>query len=720
MPQVKMPDGQVVEMPDEITPELATRLKALQASAVTPSVTENKLEVKKPEPSLLQSLMDKYRQAGQVLQAGGQVAADLFKPVTEPIAQQVTGMVAKPAGEIAGTMAAGLGYAGLVKPNSPISDPAQVQQQVTQAGTYQPTQEHSNWNPLVGIPAAIGAGLEHIRPNEAQDPSSVSGMAQNAVREAIPQAMNFLGVKLGEKAGTAQAAKQAELDALKVKNMPRDTLREYFNKPDAQGLQFITPAEKGVEAAMSKMNTETSNAISVKNEGIATQKIVNQLGFGKDEPFTIANIEKKKAEAGKAYDALVQSIENKAPSYTTDSTTMGSKILPKLEMTDSVSKDIDAEISKLQAKAYPDGKPDPLYAKTLDTSIAALKNEKSKAFQDPKTALSKISDLRREAYKTLSSHDVAPRDAAQASAKLFIADKLEDLFEQNIKKVEGENSPTFKNFIEARKQLARLRVVENSMTESGTINMKMIGKIYKDNPAVLDGALKDVGVFANEFSQGAKTVNRPVVGFSYFDTILATASLAAGHPEGVALVGSKFLTPAYAKLGKLQSRTQSYVAGASPLTAAAFAVNPIAGIHSIMGVKTPSLRMEKLQNKLATDNQPITPQVKQEIIKASNNDFTDAMKAAQDAGVARGKNMVSDDVFRRLVKEASQAAEAKSLMEAGVARGENLVNNSQAVTHAKLVAKQTEEELLKQAGVARGENLVAEAERKRRKQERAK
>jgi len=32
MPQVTMPDGQVVDMPDQLTPELATRLKALQAS----------------------------------------------------------------------------------------------------------------------------------------------------------------------------------------------------------------------------------------------------------------------------------------------------------------------------------------------------------------------------------------------------------------------------------------------------------------------------------------------------------------------------------------------------------------------------------------------------------------------------------------------------------------------------------------------------------------
>jgi hypothetical protein len=32
MPQVKMPDGQIVDMPDQLTPELATRLKALQSA----------------------------------------------------------------------------------------------------------------------------------------------------------------------------------------------------------------------------------------------------------------------------------------------------------------------------------------------------------------------------------------------------------------------------------------------------------------------------------------------------------------------------------------------------------------------------------------------------------------------------------------------------------------------------------------------------------------
>lgn len=108
--------------------------------------------------------------------------------VVDPILKMATGMVAKPVSDIAGLGAIPLHAMGLIQ-----TDPRQIQQNVQQGMTYEPRTESgaSPYNPLNAIPNAIGSAIDYIRPNEAQNPASWSGAGQNALREAIPQALSL-------------------------------------------------------------------------------------------------------------------------------------------------------------------------------------------------------------------------------------------------------------------------------------------------------------------------------------------------------------------------------------------------------------------------------------------------------------------------------------------------------------------------------------------------
>ncbi len=140
---------------------------------------------------------------------------NLIDAVVEPVLSLGSAMIAKPAGGIAGLVKgwhdtqrrwAGLGQWG---PNA-----EETQQAVQHAIQYQPTTQvgASKLNPLNAIPAAIGGAIGLLQPDAVTGPESTTlgGSAQNALREAIPQAIGIAGVKYGPGATNAvgQAAKR--------------------------------------------------------------------------------------------------------------------------------------------------------------------------------------------------------------------------------------------------------------------------------------------------------------------------------------------------------------------------------------------------------------------------------------------------------------------------------------------------------------------------------
>lgn len=140
---------------------------------------------------------------------------NLIDAVVDPVLSLGSAMIAKPAGDIAGLVKgwhdtqrrwAGLGQWG---PNA-----EETQQAVQHAIQYQPTTQvgASKLNPLNAIPAAIGGAIGFLQPDAVtgEQATTLGGAAQNAVREAIPQAIGIAGVKYGPGATNAvgQAAKR--------------------------------------------------------------------------------------------------------------------------------------------------------------------------------------------------------------------------------------------------------------------------------------------------------------------------------------------------------------------------------------------------------------------------------------------------------------------------------------------------------------------------------
>lgn len=129
---------------------------------------------------------------------------NLIDAVAEPLIKLGRGIIAKPASDIAGLAKGGydtarrmLGYG----PQGP--DAAEAQRAVQQFIQYEPTTQvgASPYNPLNAIPNAIGSVIEAIQPRAVTGEASTtaSGMTQNAIREAIAQAIGLLGMKSAPK-----------------------------------------------------------------------------------------------------------------------------------------------------------------------------------------------------------------------------------------------------------------------------------------------------------------------------------------------------------------------------------------------------------------------------------------------------------------------------------------------------------------------------------------
>lgn len=135
-----------------------------------------------------------------IMQKIGSFGKEALGAIAEPLLKMGSGMLAKPVSDVAGLAAIPAHAAGIIQ-----TSPTDIQQSIQQGMTYQPRTEAgaSGANPLNAIPEALNAAVEHIRPTASTDPSSYGGMAQNALREAIPQALGIAGMKYGPAIGGA-------------------------------------------------------------------------------------------------------------------------------------------------------------------------------------------------------------------------------------------------------------------------------------------------------------------------------------------------------------------------------------------------------------------------------------------------------------------------------------------------------------------------------------
>lgn len=167
------------------------------------------MDVKLPDGTIITNVPDGITQSELMSRLGKEKSSssmveDIVGGVTEPLAKMATGIIAKPASELAGLAAAAMGG----------DDVEGWKNHFQNSLTYEPRTDagKSAYNPLNAIPEAIAkvvGGVGNLAGDTISDgnASSLRGMVGNAVREAIPQAVGFLGVT--KPASVISAAKTA-------------------------------------------------------------------------------------------------------------------------------------------------------------------------------------------------------------------------------------------------------------------------------------------------------------------------------------------------------------------------------------------------------------------------------------------------------------------------------------------------------------------------------
>lgn len=238
--------------------------------------------------------------------------------VVEPVLSLATGMLAKPAGDIAG-LAKGsydairrkLGY-GQQGP-----DAEEARRAVQGSLQYVPRTEAgaSESNPLNAVPAMIGEAIGAIQPDAVtgEESTTAGGMAQNALREAIPHAIGIAGVKYGPKMvdATGQAAKRGA-ESLMVRAIDPTMKQELTGQAQFAAKELLrrnlSPNTKGVDTVMrgiDDMNARVAAEIDASTASVPKQGALSALAPVRERFAYRPNLDANQASIGMVAEELV-------------------------------------------------------------------------------------------------------------------------------------------------------------------------------------------------------------------------------------------------------------------------------------------------------------------------------------------------------------------------------------------------------------------------------
>ena len=286
--------------PDNITPEQVT--SRAQSDFSGKSITHLDGGNKSPQvPNSAASVKTKTPELNKDLEA------NINGAVAEPVMNMVSGMVAKPISDIAGTAATIYDLAKGEKDSRAQDFQRYVQNQLT----YQPRtvagKAVSENNPLAWMGQGIGAashGIGNIiRGDSASD--TARGVVGNAIEEGIPQAIGLGGAKIGPPAikGTSEALRGGSESLMQSALKPTPEL--LMNGDAAVAIdtmldQNIPLSKAGVEKIRAKigdLNDQISDAVknstgTVKISDIAPliQEKLNQFSKQVNPNADIASI----------------------------------------------------------------------------------------------------------------------------------------------------------------------------------------------------------------------------------------------------------------------------------------------------------------------------------------------------------------------------------------------------------------------------------------------
>lgn len=494
--------------------------------------------------SLIQSLVNMRKQAGNIVGAVG-----------EPLAQMATGMIAKPISEIAGLAATGT---EMVSPQG--GDPEAFKRYVAEKLTYQPKTEWgaSPYNPInaamSAVGGAVGKGGELIR--EGAKDITGSDIAAAGAEEAAMQSLGFLGLKgvpkktplIGKE---ANLAKVAELQRLKAENAILDEVRKR-----AKAAGFKTPAEGGIKAVAQRMVTGGEKNLNLPNEIVATRNAAKELEL----PGGVLNDTTLEAAKSKAYDAYknvikaaYRKIKEKKPSgFSTEWETIPSveSRTAGMVMPEGIRAQIRGKIAEIERAIdeYPE------LNKSKAEIVRLLEDVAKKKEFDPQLAMEQIKEMRAEAGRVYKSQNALPDQIAIARAKQGIADLLENTIEESVK----DNKGLYNEFVKQRKKLAQIHFVDEAFNEAtGRIEIPKAVSAARKYPVT--GELKTIVDVGLAYPGATQKARGAVAAISPIDVLFSTGAFASGHGVlGAAELAGKIALYQMARGGLLSSRKPSY------------------------------------------------------------------------------------------------------------------------------------------------------------------
>lgn len=460
----------------------------------------------------------------------------MFSGIAEPVAQMATGTIAKPVSELAGLGAIPLHAAGLIN-----TEPSELQRYLQEGGTYKPSTQAgmSPDNPINWAANKLGQGIEAIRPSAATDASSIGGIAQNALREAVPQAIGLAGMKLGDYLGVAakesNIAKMGRLQEEKANMAGRNAIREEGAK-----LGLIAEAEGKIKEPLSNIGGANPH-VSFKNRSIMSNALTDEVGLGKGAK-TDLDVTNRISELGQKY----TNVEN----------ALGQSVT----FTPTFMQDVGSLVNEMKRKVAAN----PSVFGGLTDSIDSLDSQLLLKNMNPGDLMDSIRQLRENARLVNKNPNKSIMDTASAETNSKLANMYEDLIEQKL----GNKSAALNEFRNAREQLAKIHLYDEARMTDGLIDPQkfasVVGK-YAGKKKYTSGNFETVAKFANTFpkvSQATTKAMMPSAG--RFELMMGLGGMAAAPSTGGASLlatipmAARSIAPVLGEYGVLAGKSPSY------------------------------------------------------------------------------------------------------------------------------------------------------------------
>lgn len=415
---------------------------------------------------------------------------NLFSAIGEPIMRMGSGLIAKPVSEIAGLAAT----AKDVLSGNIEGDPQGFKREIQQQLTYEPRTQvgASEYNPLNAIPSAIGSAITkgvNLVADPLQGESAADqprGLAANLLREGVPQALGFLGMKKGPKAiqslDDVLAKRETALAQKAVDRSVKDTAikeaREagFVTTPAVSDAGYKARALEGILGS-----PKLQHGAKFKNVETSKTLVKQDLGIDPHTPLSKGAVEDVISNQGKVYEELKQ---------------VG-KFAPDNQFTRDL-KILEAEVIARNR-----------YKTTANAEFANILDDLKKPGFDAEDAVNLMKGLRADASANLLAVEKGaaskPQQMALGQYQKRAAQALENMVARNLADAEkafpgygyGELSSRFSN---ARQTIAKGKNILKSLDEHGNIDARKLGEL-RAKGAYMSGGTEKVAKFGAGFPE---------------------------------------------------------------------------------------------------------------------------------------------------------------------------------------------------------------------------